>query len=311
MTDTEPLCGHPDCGVPVAGTTLCRDHQAILLELVDAVPWLLDELRTAETRQVRVSRSKGGGGERSPLLFNDRARVQREILGKVLLAWQGRLADWCGQPVRFTSPVAASYWIAEQLQQHRRTTSYNLAGQFLAELEHEHTTTLLVLNPAADQWFAGRCNHDRGEHTPDGCHCACHQGGACPLGHDCAEEWERQCPRGLYADNATGTITCPLCGATHDVAARRASLLRQARTFALTTTEIALAVTTWGDYDVTETRLRNRIKKWSERLRITQAGTLEEGGRRRPTYRLGAVLDLLDVDLERRRETARKRALVT
>ncbi len=138
-----------------------------------------------------------------------------------------------------------------------------------AMLEHETQLRRLIDRPA-ERWYAGKCSA-RDPSDPEGAECS-------------AE---------LYAAEDSGTIVCRACGAQHDVTARRDFLLEEAKEYHVTATEAAQALLAWTDYDGTEAKLVDRIRKWRDRDRLEVRDVSSLMGRDRHLYRLGDVQDLL------------------
>jgi hypothetical protein len=125
----------------------------------------------------------------------------------------------------------------------------------------------------ADKWYAGKCSTTT-MGDPDN-----------PSVGSCGVE--------LYAREDRGWIDCPGCGVRHDVAERREFLLIEARDYLVTATEAARALLAWTDYDGTETKLMDRIRKWRDRESLDVADVTSLQGRDRHLYRLGDIQDLL------------------
>jgi hypothetical protein len=269
-------CEATSCGKPTT-TTLCHDHQGQLLKLADDFPSWIDDLVTTLTRQGRTTTGTTTPSDEAPIPFNPRAGTAFRHITTTLIRWQERIADHTGQPVRITEPMHAATWIAHTLH---RFHARNLpdAGQLLTAL-NDHTKTISkIVDRPERKWYAGRC------------------GKLTTTFHDNDTFTIGECPRELYADTETGTITCPLCGGTHDIATRQATLLTQAKEKLATATEAARAIVVWSDYQRGENRLVKRIGTWADRGRITQHGTIPQGGKDRPLYRIGDILDLLAED---------------
>jgi hypothetical protein len=96
----------------------------------------------------------------------------------------------------------------------------------------------------------------------------------------------------------SGTITCPACGTEHDVASRRDFLLAEAKDYQVTATEAAQALLAWTDYDGTETKLVDRIRKWRDRGHLEVRDVTSLSGRDRHLYRLGDIQVLLIGDAQ-------------
>lgn len=145
--------------------------------------------------------------------------------------------------------------------------SIDMFDEFL-DLEHRLTR---MINRPADRWYAGRCGVT--DELIDGSTVTC--------------ETE------LYATAERGTIDCPGCGIQHDVGERREFLLAEAKDYLVTATEAASALLAWTDYDGSENKLVDRIRKWRDRDKLDVADVTSLHGRDRHLYRLGDIQDLL------------------
>lgn len=166
-----------------------------------------------------------------------------------------------------------------------------------------------LVDRPSDRWYAGICSAElEVPHDGSTCSCACHNGPSYPCDVDggCGHEWRGpECQQHLYADVEQGTIKCPACGMQHDVQSRRDILLAAAENYEAPASVIARAVTSLSDdYTGDAGQLGHRIRKWAERGRIFPLRHEVIDGKRRPLYRIGAVLDLLAEDAE---QSTRKR----
>lgn len=286
---TTAFCGAASCTRPSPSSTLCQDHTRELWAVLALLPDRLTDLEITRTRQHRFANAGGrvGKANEAPLPFNDRAGKVRKTATEVVSAWQGRLADHLGVPVRFSTPIAGAYWILGAVGADRgdRLARFVDAGPMLTDLAAllESIEDIIDRPRHLDAWFAGRCS-------------------ASLPGDD-------ECPEMLYGTPDESVITCPRCGHHHDVAFRRSVLLAHAHDTLVTATEAARAITVLTDYDAGPTRLVRRIGMWVDRGRMTQRGTLPVAGKPRPLYRLGDILDLLDkADSKPVREPKRRAA---
>lgn len=271
------FCGAPNCSNPIESATLCTDCTQELTHHLEQAAWILDELRNSHTRQQRFSKAIGArSNTETPIPFNPRAAEALAAYVALLARWQARLADHYGIPVRYPNPLAAATWIWTSVTT-RGIATFIDAGRMLAELTNQHDDIEKVINKAPERWFAGKCS------APylDG----------------------QDCPQDLYADNKSGTITCPLCKTQHDIATRRDALFEAAEDVLATATEAARAIVVWTDYLRGENKLVRRIGMWATRGRIEQRGTIRQDGKDRPLYRVGDIQALL-ADDETKAKTA-------
>jgi len=152
-----------------------------------------------------------------------------------------------------------------------------IAGQPWAEelledmLRLEKALARFVDRPS-ERWYAGKCSAQDPGAEDDG---------------------DAECTYELYARTDSGTIRCQACGTDHDVAERREFLLREARDYHVTATEAAGALIAWTDYDGSESKLVDLIRKWRDREKLDVADVTSLLGRDRHLYRLGDIQELL------------------
>lgn len=150
---------------------------------------------------------------------------------------------------------------------------------------------LLALHPAADELHAdltGLAEEIRGfiDRWPDRVY-----SGPCGADTDAGP-----CPGHLYAHAGQGFVTCPACGAQHEVAMRRAWMTGRARDL-LVTAPVALG---WARLLLDHTIPPGTWRSWLSRRRVLAHGTDQHG---RPVYRFGEIVDLI-IDHRRRRHAA-------
>lgn len=97
-----------------------------------------------------------------------------------------------------------------------------------------------------------------------------------------------QCGEDLYAHPAAAYVECAACDLVYTVADRRAWLLRSAEDVLATTTEIARAISAYGQPLTGEA-----IRGYVHRGMLIPHGNRIVGRKTVPLYRLGDVLDLL------------------
>jgi hypothetical protein len=293
-----------DCGRPTAGAWLCdRCQQTLAVALCNVAAYYDDLGETVRTKQARYSSgpvSKGSIGKVQPLpvdgrfldVTGDGTQVRWDVWASVV-AWcrvvmeeQPQLAGpVCARPCLHTSCAAIRRrrWprnttrsmVAYLDRQFRMIVREQWAQSFLDEmLDNERRLRRLVDRPA-DRWYAGKC----GVTDEDG-----------------------ECNAELYATRDYGTIICPGCGITHDVAERRDVLLSEAAAYLVTATEAAGALLAWTDYDGSESKLVDRIRQWRNRGQLEARSTEQVNGRERHLYRLGDVQALLIVEAQHAQE---------
>ena len=302
---SETTCGA--CDRPTAGAWLC-DHCCKTLAVALAnVQAYYDDLATVATKTTRYGSNSvtlGTPGKEQPLPAD--ARFLEVTGGGTQVRWDvwNSVVTWCRvvmeESPRVLGPrcesaclhttcaaIKRTAWprntirsmVAYFDRQFRWIVRNDWAPTFLDEmLDNERRMRKLIDRPA-DRWYAGKCS----------------------IGTD-----EVHCTTELYAIAGNTTITCPGCGWEHDVAARRDFLLREARAYLVTATEAARALIAWTDYDGTEDRLVDRIRKWRDRELLEVVDVTSLNGRDRHLYRLGDVQDLLVDAAQRAQQKALK-----
>ncbi len=144
-------------------------------------------------------------------------------------------------------------------RQHRWIEGRDWAPVLLDELLDLERRLVRMVNRPPERWYAGKC--------------------------DCGVD--------MYATQDRGDVTCSACLATYDVTTRREFLLAEAKDYLVTATEAAGALLAWTDYDGSETKLVDRIRKWRDRNKLPVADVTSLAGRDRHLYRLGDVQQLL------------------
>jgi len=317
---SETICG---CGVPTSGAWLCDDCGKTFSYAIVNVGVYFDDLSTVITRRVRygvTGANKGSIGKEQPLPVDMRfinatpgARGQHYnglplAAGRATLArgaqlqWDAKatVVAWCrtimeDQP-EATGPACAAciHQSCTTIRRRRWPTDtmgsmvHYLARQFrwlireqwapdmLDEfLNLEHRLSNMVDRPPS-RWYAGKCS--------------------------ATDESGNYCTAELYAQTDKGTIDCPACDTRHDVSVRRDILLREAKGYLVTATEAASALMSWTDYDGTEERLVDRIRKWRDREKLEVADVTSLYGRDRHLYRLGDIQDLLVKHAQRQQQ---------
>lgn len=92
-----------------------------------------------------------------------------------------------------------------------------------------------------------------------------------------------RCDQPLYAEPHATTVTCQACGATYEVAERRAAMLRDLDPLLMTKAEIARTLEAF--HDLPFERVHQLLRTWQHRGRITPNTTL----RGKPAYVCGEV----------------------
>jgi hypothetical protein len=256
-----------DCGRPTTGSALCRDCEETFVREIGSLAGLADDLRAAITRQAVFDTRYGGVRTAAePVLFDDRAtRARSALMGA---AWRWTFLIWDRKeplPVgRYGGLVGMGRWLHQRIN---RLLDHPGIGELANDVHRQMKRAARAVDRPLDRVFAGVCS----ARTPDG-----------------------ECPAWLYASPDRPIVTCRSCGAHWDVAERRDFLLAAVEHVLATTDEIASAVVWLGDGVKEE-----RIRQWASRGRLAQQGEAIVQGRRRPLYRIGDVLRLLEDDARR------------
>lgn len=296
------------CGKPTAGTVLCDRCTTTLTHTLANVPAYYGGLDTVATKRTRFSSgpaTKGSIGKSQPLPVDLRFAGRTKPGTKLRTETETTLRTWailvrteqpqivgpiCGEPclhrschqTRFRRPgpgrTVRDHAGFINLHQ-RHVISQDYANTMLSQLVSLEKRLCRFVDRPPDRWYAGKCSQ-----TDD--------------------DTGARCEAELYATAETGKLHCPTCGTEHDVAKRRDFLLAEAKDYLVTATEAAGALMAWTDYDGSEDRLVDRIRKWATRDRLEVRGHVEVAGRDRGLYRLGDVQDLM-VDDARTTNTRR------
>lgn len=284
------------CGTPTSGNTLCdRCTRTFAICLVNVSAYY-DDLETIATKRARYGTSgatKGSIGKAQPVPVDGRFL---DVTGTgTQVGWDtwATVVAWCrtimaDQPNALPGPACRACihptctdirrrrWPRSTIRamlayfdrQFRWIIAQSFAPQMLDELLDCERRLRRLIDRPPDRWYAGKCSS-----TDE------------LLGTTCETE--------LYALVDSGTLTCEGCGAEHDVARRRDFLLAEAKDYQVTATEAAQALLAWTDYDGTETKLVDRIRKWRDRGRLEVLDVTSLSGRDRHLYRLGDIQVLL------------------
>lgn len=308
------------CGKPTSGAWLCDDCQKTLRWALVNVGSYLADLETVATRRARfgvTGNTKGSIGKAVPLPVDMRfvsagPPPKNDLSGRPRgatiapgsqLKWDAwnTIVAWCRVIMEDQPEVAGPVHVdcldvsCSQIRRRRyprNTTAsmlHYLARQFRLIVSEEWAPVILdemldlerrlarMVDRPADRWYAGKCSA-RDPFDPAGV----------------------MCTSELYANADRGWIDCPGCGTRHDVAERRDFLLAEAKDILVTATEAARALLAWTDYDGTETKLVDRIRKWRDRdkdpLEVRDVTSL--AGRDRHLYRLGDIQERLIGDAQ-------------
>lgn len=251
------------CGHPVPDGYLCRGCITLLWQTLTQLPTTMEELETTRTRQARVGGS-GGSADSAALPWHNGASMVAEALSDglwvLLRKTQGHRVGT--QEHVHTQPRPATTTV-EGIAQWLAVRVDGIAGHpDLAEVaqdlvEHEHRAWKVIDRPP-DLSYAGGCD---------------------------------LCGNHLYAVTGSPITTCSGCGKSHDVAMRRAAMMKAVSDRLVTAREAATALTTL-ELPVT----MERIRQWVHRRRLVVRGHTPD---RHRLYRLGDIIDLLTTETTR------------
>lgn len=251
------------CGRPVPDGYLCRGCTTLLWQALHQMATTLEELETTRTRQARVSPS-GGAGSLPGLPWHQGASLVVEALTDGLWALLRRTqAHRVGTTEHVHTQPRPEDHSTEGVAEWLAVRVDGIAGHAeLAEIaqdliEHEHRAWRVIDRPP-ELSYAGQCD---------------------------------LCGSHLYAVTGAPLTTCSGCGTSHDVAMRRAALLKAASDRLVTAREAATALTTL-ELPVT----MERIRQWVHRRRLVVRGHTPD---RHRLYRLGDIIDLLTAEVAR------------
>lgn len=269
--DSTPLC-------PRCATTLD-------VALANIAAWWpeLETLRNRQSRYGHTAAGRGTPGRTQPLVVDDRFAGRLEDGSRLdwetrntIAAWARTVADE-RPPVREQTPrdtvASVCGWLQSQL---RWIAEQAWAATMLDEMLDVERRLRRMVDRPPDRWYAGPCTAGQA---------------------DIAYAW--LCGEELYVPLGATQTTCRVCGSTYGVAGRRAWLLAAAEDRWETATTIARAVTalrprdTVADDDLDD-RLARRIRRWAAKGDLPVRDVAPTGGKLRPRYRLGDVLDLLE-----------------
>lgn len=247
------------CTRPVIDTGYaCWDCTNRLARRLEFITSNAGELDTVITRQARGPARLAGRSADTPLPYQAEASDNAWTIHQTLSTWAKSIVDERGIPAPAPASDALAAFISQQLPWLRCQPD---AAAGFDELDYAAWLLRVTIDTRPDLTYLGACN------TPT------------DTGPACDTE--------LRAAKDAKTVTCPSCGARHDVADRRAELLRRVHNMLMTAPEIAAAITAWrGPLPV------NTVYSWARRRRLPRRGTDPATGQ--PRYRLGDALTLAE-----------------
>lgn len=293
------------CGRPTAGAWLCDDCTLTFRWALANVSAYYVDLETVEVKAARygsVGATKGSIGKAQPLPVDLRFvdakpigpghRASATLAPGSQLKWDtwNTTVAWCrtvmeDQPELHGPACTDCLHLTCNAIRRRRWPRKTLpsminylARQFRLVLSEEWAPVMFdefrdlerrlgrMINRPPDRWYAGKCS---------------------------AVDAHGQCTVDLYATADRGVITCPGCETRHDVGERREILLAEAKDYLVTATEAAGALIAWTDYDGSENKMVDRIRKWRDREKLEVREVTSLLGRDRHLYRLGDIQELM------------------
>lgn len=241
-----------NCGKLTAAGLVCQRCVDQLLDVLTDVPDMLNELRLTLSRQTKITTSGGPSSSETPVVFNERASDLSIEYVRMILRWQGRLADHLNppgtavvpyrlsEPVRAINPIAAAAWMWAQIRNHGIGGWVDAATMIRRLTEVNNQVEQLIDAPVLVE-FLGECElpNDDGQ----------------PCGGD------------VYAgpDDAYGE--CRRCKGLCDAQQQRLTLLTWLDERLMTAAEIA-RMTVWLGLRMDREQVRKRINQWHSRGRV-------------------------------------------
>ena len=268
VTDALHLCA-TGCGRPSPGVTLCAQCVTDVLDSLQGIAELVAELNITFTRSARTTAARiGGRSAGTPLPWHEGAGDAAFRLRSVLGTWASRLhllyssklpdpTDPTGffiPPPDFIGTVdSLTAWLLRHPQWIRRHPD---AADLHRDVLDAVDAAWRIVDRAPDRWYAGPCSVDG-------------------------------CPGHVFGVPDAEAGSCTLCGATYNMAARRAFLFDAARQYVMTAAELSRALPVLLGVTVN----RKTITTWANRGELDIADTDDRTGAR--LYRLGDVETLV------------------
>lgn len=146
-------CPNPDCDRPAKAGLLCGACVAELQRALDGVPEVLGDLDVTLSRQTsRMGR--GGGGNSTPLAFDERASEAGYVLRSTLVGWVRQLQEARPEEWPDDTAQAMARWLSQRLE---RLVRHPAAGEAHGEIVTAVRAAQRVTDRPAERQFAGRC----------------------------------------------------------------------------------------------------------------------------------------------------------
>lgn len=270
MTGRGPTC--PTHGQPLHNAELCPGCIHHLEQALAEIPAIVDDLETTLTRQGATGQRDGGRSATKPLPFDLTASGLLHELHRLLAGWVNEVRCSSDRLPRDAGTATLARWLQTRLP---RLAQYPAATELADDIHRVVERSKWVIDRRPDRWYAGPC-----------------------LTAGCVEPdvHGRPRPTDLFVQPKAKRVLCRRCGASYDVAERRALLLAAAEDVLATATEIARAVTSLAGVTVRAAR----VWQWAHRGRLVAHSVDGQG---HPLYRVGDVIELLAA--EQRKEASR------
>jgi hypothetical protein len=257
------------CSRPAPDATICPSCTGQAAAHLRQVPWLVEQLTVTLTRQARMGDRNGPRGRESPVVFNEGASQDLEILRELTSRWSGLVAAHRGISVDAAGTVELARWL---LRWNGAAAQHPDAADYLTELDHAIRGAQRTIDRAPELRYVGPCE-------------------------DCAQD--------LYvlAERPPATVVCPTdeCEAAYPMEERRAWLLEQTYDRLLTANEMsrAIAALVPGQH-----LTPNLISQWAKRDKITRYLPHPRDPHRRVRFRVEDVINQLRASMEKRQASA-------
>ena len=287
MSETnEATCTVIMCDRPNGGGIICRVCLGKLEKVLAETRWLLNELDIAITKQTRFNTSGGKvitKGQAEPLIINLQASDVKADLSRKLALWASDVSQSkTHTALAALSPIVAAAWLLAHLEDVR---VFVAAADLTEEICHARAAALYVVDRPAERRYLGECGYVYDTDTNDG--------------YTCTET--------LWGKDSEPWAVCKVCGAEWEMGQRLSAIRERAITGMedriMTATQAAETLVAYGiGSEDNATRLRDRIRKWAEVPRnpdrrailIKRLDLPTPGQRKRPGYRLGDIIDIVN-----------------
>ncbi|MEV6226861.1 hypothetical protein AB0L88_03070 [Saccharopolyspora shandongensis] len=286
MNDLIAHCTAPHCALP-ALAFVCRSHADQLAAALATVADLAVDLDITIARQAATGQRIGGRCAERPLPYHDAASEVRRDLHATLATWTRDLWETNGPrrevPTGETAPDGTPQTvavlepldladtlpeIAAWLLRHPSWIAWHpAAGELIDELLDAIARAWRVVDLPPELAYCGPCS---------------------------------DCETDLYARPQRDVVTCRECATVHEVADRRATMLKAARGRMLTAAECARALPGLLGRELSA----NTLRTWAHSGKLRQYKPRHGDPRNRPRYLVGEVIDLATATPQRRTAAA-------